>query len=191
MIKKFEEKYPFLFHVTRRSAVGNIKHGGLRSPLLIVSGLDDKLDIHLNRQTWTKINNAEGAEVWLRWQRLHDHLLLKRLPATITPSEWRRFINTMVFFFPRLREAETLKGAKSEEGIEQVVLAFRTSSLIEAGCKLRVCKWNNGYPDRSKPIRLRSFSDYRPVEDWRLGDKVQEVTAFDRVPAGVPFEIVT
>ena len=63
--------------------------------------------------------------------------------------------------------------------------------MIEAGCKLRVCKWNNGYPDRSKPIRLRSFSDYRPVEDWRLGDKVQEVTAFDRVPAGVPFEIVT
>ena len=190
MTSQFVSKFPSLFHVTRRSALTGIRKNGLQPPSGLASSVGDTT-MNGNRDRWTSLSDLDGSSVWLRWQRLGDHVLRTRLAPAIEPGEWRRFINGMVFLFPFLEKAERLRGSPADAAIDQVILRFRTASLIEAGCLLRICRWNNGYPDRSRPPRLRTFSDYRPIEDWRPGDAVQEATVAGPVPASVPFEVVS
>jgi hypothetical protein len=186
----FAEKFPALFHVTRRSAVEGITRNGLRSPANLADDSGIEISIDVNRDVWAKRLDLEGRPIWLRWQRLSDQVLLNRLPPTITPGQWRTFINGFVFLFPSLQEAAKLSNYPKDTGVDQVILQFSTDTLIQAGCDIRVCRWNNGFPDRSRPLRLREFSDYRPVTAWRRGDKVKEVTIRRSIPANVPFEIV-
>jgi hypothetical protein len=186
----FAEKFPALFHVTRRSAVEGIKRNGLRSPANLADYLGIEIPININRDTWAKRLDLEGRPIWLRWQRLSDQVLLNRLPPAITPGQWRTFINGLVFLFPSLQDAAKLRNYPKDTGVDQLILKFSTVTLIQAGCDIRVCRWNNGFPDRSRPLRLREFSDYRPVTKWQRGDKVKEVTITHSIQASVPFEIV-
>jgi hypothetical protein len=187
---KFVNRFPSLFHVTRRSALVGIRRNGLQPPSMLVTAQSD-IAMCRNRDSWTEILNVDGPPVWLRWQRLKDHVLRTRLPQTIEPMAWRRFINGMVFLFPSLEKAQNLKHSPADAAVDQVILRFRSASLIEAGCDVRFCRWNNGYPDRSRPPRLRTVSDYRPVTDWSLGDKVQEVTVAGPIPTSVPCDVVS
>jgi hypothetical protein len=139
MDSAFASKFPALFHVTRRSALQGIRKNGLQPPSRLAASQDNNITIDSNRDDWTKIVNIEGAPVWLRWQRLRDHVLRTRLPPTIEPVEWRRFINGMVFFFPSLEKAQHLKRSPADIAVDQVILRFCSTSLIQAGCDLRVC----------------------------------------------------
>ncbi len=186
----FADRYPALFHVTRASALAGIARHGLRptGEILAALGLEDT--VGSNRDTWTSHTDHDGSPVWLRWQCLRDHVLRSRLPATMEPSVWRRFINSMVFLFPSWTAAERLRCWRGDVGLDQVVLRYPTAALIEAGCELRVCRYNNGFPDRQKVRRLRLFSDYRPIAEWRRGDPIKEITVAGAIPPGVAFDIV-
>lgn len=127
--------------------------------------------------------------MWLRWQRLGDHILGKRLPPATTPAEWRRLINSMVFLFPKLDAAERLRDYPADAEFDQLIVAFETDELVEAGCDIRICRWNNGFPDRQRPPRIRAASDYRSVAEWHRDDIVSEVVVAGAIPAGIPFEI--
>ena len=190
MTDSFIGKYPLLFHVTRRSALNGIRQSGLQSSCMLAPSWGNGDVINANRDCWTEHLDPNGHPVWLRWQRMRDRVLLTRLPSTIDPSQWRRFINGMVFLFPSRSAAEQLRSAPVDSGVDQVILSFETLLLVRAGCDLRVCRWNNGYPDRSRPPRRRAFSDYRPITEWKRGDKVQEVIITDRIPTSVTFEVV-
>jgi hypothetical protein len=191
MTLRFVNRFPSLFHVTRRSALAGIRMAGLCPAGLLIAARETDLALDGNRDRWTEVSTFAGPPVWLRWQRMRDHVLVTRLPPTIEPVTWRRFINGMVFLFPSLSHAAHLKSAPADAAIDQVILRFSVASLIEAGCDLRVCRWNNGYPDRSRPPRLRTFGDYRPIADWSPGDTVQEVTIAGVIPTSVPFEVVS
>ena len=177
---------PWLFHVTRRSALPGIRRLGLRPAAAF---LPPSADI-ANRGAWTQVGQGEGATAWLRWQRLPDVPLTRRLPPTITPSQWRGFINGMVFVFETLSDAHGLIAARDDVGVDQVVIQFSTEHILAAGCDLRLCRWNNGFLDRSKPPRLRSFDDYTPAAAWRKGHRAREVTVAGGIPASVPFAVV-
>lgn len=181
----FADRYPRLFHVTRRSALDGIARHGLRPAATFLEAPGDGA----NRLAWTSCPGPDGREVWLRWQGMRDEVLARRLPPSIEPSQWRGFINTMVFLSPSMKDAEGLRRFPRDEAVDQVILGFETSRLLEAGCALRTCAWNNGYPDRANPPRIRAYADYRPISDWRPGDKVREVTIAGPVPDHVPFEI--
>ncbi len=128
--------------------------------------------------------------MWLRWQRLPDQSLARRLPPSVSPAQWRAFINGMAFLFASLANAERLRSAGVDRHIDQVIIRWDTDTLVRAGADLRCCRWNNGFLDRSNPVRVRSVDDYRPVSLWKKGDVVQEVTVAGGIPAGVPFEVV-
>lgn len=179
----FARRFPRLFHVTRRSALASIERHGLRPAASFAPGED------ANRDAWTSRTGPDGERVWLRWQRLGDHLLAKRLPPRTVLAEWRRLINSMVFLFPSAEAAERLRGFPADAGLEQVVISFEAVTLLRRGCDVRFCRWNNGFPDRRRPPRLRTASDYRPIADWYRGDIVAEVTIAGSIPAGVPFDV--
>ena len=186
----FAAAFPWLFHVTRRTALAGIRQHGLLAAATLLARHGDPGQADANRATWTPVAATNGAAAWLRWQRLSDHGLLKRLPATITPQQWRAFINGMVFLSASSAEAERLMSAPADAQVEQVMLRCSTGQLLQAGCELRLCRWNNGFLDRSKPPRQRGFADYTLAGDWRKGDAVREITVVGGIPASVPFEVV-
>ena len=184
----FAKAFPSLFHVTRSSSLAGIQRSGLL-PARSFSA-EASANEHANREGWAKTVDDTGGIVWLRWQRLQDHILERRLPGSIMPAQWRAFINSMVFLFPSLDAARALTKSPRDEAVEQIILRFETDELLKAGCELKTCRWNNGYPDRSKPARLRTFEDYRPATQWRRGDVCREITVLGAIPSQVPFNVV-
>lgn len=180
----FARRFPRLFHVTRRRALASIERHGLRPASAFAPGEDE------NRNEWTRRTGPDGEPVWLRWQRLGDHILGRRLPPATSPAEWRRLINSMVFLFPSVDAAERLRGFPADAEFDQVIVALETVALVEAGLEVRVCRWNNGFPDRQRPTRLRAATDYRCLAEWRRGDTVSEVVVRGAIPAGIRFETV-
>ena len=180
----------FLFHVTRTSALAGIKREGLLPASFFLNRQSSPVRTIHNRDIWTRAPDSDGQAVWLRRQNLRDEPLRKCLPATITPAEWRSFINGMVFLFTTLTKAQGLQAHHFDREFSQTIIRCRTTELLGAGRDIRVCRWNNGYLDRSRPPRLRTFADYLPVSEWQKIDKVQEVAVVDGIPAPVSFEVV-
>lgn len=185
----FLQAFPALFHVTHASAVDSIRAHGLL-PAVSLAPADAAEAILENRPDWTLVQKS-GHTAWLRWQRMPDGPIGARLRPGIEPAAWRLFINHMVFFFGCEADAQRLRNVDPERS--QVVLRYRTAALLEAGCALLTCRFNNGFLDR-RPLtdpRLRSFDDYRPAGTWRRGDPLREITAWGGVPADVPFDVIT
>lgn len=176
---RFVRRFPFLFHVTRVSAVEGIRQSGLLPAARLGAGGD-------NRGAWTEV---AGAAAWLRWQRLSDTVLRTRLPPHISPADWRGFINGMAFLFPTVREAQALMAAPADRGVAQTILRFRTEDVLAQHDDLRVCRWNNGFADRSRPPRIKRYEDYVPATAW-TGGPIREVVAPGGVSAAVGFEVV-
>ena len=184
----FTAAFPLLYHVTRTSSLAGIRRDGLLPASVFLNHPDTPDKTTPNRDVWTEAPGPDGRAVWLRWQNLRDEPLRKRLPDGITPAEWRRFINGMVFLFTTAAQAQALRAYAKDQAFPQAIIGFRTTELLAAGCDIRVCRWNNGYLDRSRPPRLRTFADYRPAGEWRRGDSVKEVVVVGGIPAQVPFE---
>ncbi|MFC7689686.1 DUF7002 family protein [Paeniroseomonas aquatica] len=178
-----------MFHVTEASALPGIARHGLLSAEALARLLGAAVDLGANRRGWTPLVTFRGAAL-LRRQGMADAALASRLAPGIDTAAWRRFINAQVFLFPTEAAAWRLRAA--EPGRDQAVLAAPTAALLEAGCDLRLCRFNNGYVDRSPPgrRRLRGFADYRPVADWRAGPAPagaapREVTVAGAIPPGI------
>jgi hypothetical protein len=185
-MRSFAERFPTLFHVTREDALPSIAAHGLR-PANAWAG---HAGSSANRQSWTQVVDGSNGVVWLRWQRMTDAVLTPRLPSSIQPADWRAFLNSMVFFFPSLAEAEGLKAFPTDRLVKQVVLAYSSAELLQAGCDLRFSRWNSGFPDRARPPRLRSYTDFKPVDAVQTRKDVREVTVVGCVPTSVRFNIV-
>ncbi len=123
----------------------------------------------------------------LRRQLLRDAVMASRLAPGLSPREWRRFINGRVFFVVSGARAISLRNYDRYR--DQVILAWDTASVMDAGVELHACRYNNGMTDRSPPDRrrLRSPADYVPVGRYADG-RIAEVAAA-AIPAGVRFTI--
>ena len=200
----FRRAFPRLFHVTAASQAERIRRLGLRSAASLCEALgvpDGEREALLrgNRAKWTPIPafpTDDGPPAWLRWQGMNDAPLRSRLDPAIAVGDWRFFINGFVFFFGteaaarRLRDAGGRgKGAKPP----QAILAFDTAAVLDAGCEVLLCAFNNGFLDRSAPgsaRRLRRYGDYRPLERWRGGDRPAEIAIARELPAHINFELL-
>lgn len=183
----FAAAHPRLFHVTERSALPGIRAHGLlpATRLAALHGAPPAL-VAENRDGWAAL--APGAV--LRRQGMRDAPLRSRLDPAIGLEEWRAFINGMVFCFGQAAAARRFRLA--EPARDQVVLAFETTAVLASGATLLTCRFNNGYLDRSPPgrRRLRHFSDYRPLGEWHLGQRVQEVAIPGGLPPGLAFAVL-
>lgn len=185
----FASRYPWLFHVTETSALPAIARHGLLSAEALARLLGAGPDLGANRRAWTPLVTPRGTAL-LRRQGMADAALASRLAPGITTTAWRRFINAQVFLFPS--EAAAWRLHDAEPGRDQAVLAAPTAALLEAGCELRFCRFNNGFIDRSPPDRrrLRAFTDFRPIAEWQAGPAagraaLREITVAGAVPPGI------
>ncbi|MBP0446380.1 hypothetical protein J8J14_16520 [Roseomonas sp. SSH11] len=187
---EFAHRIPQLFHVTQRSALESIRAQGLRPAAELAAHHPEA--ITENRRAWTPIPRPGAPTAWLRWQNMPDGPIATRLAPGITPAQWRRFINSFVFFFPTEADARRLQASPKDKGQNQAILRFETAALLQAGVTLLTCRWNNGYLDRDPPERrrLRGFADYRPAHLWRRGENLGEITAQGGTPPGLPFAII-
>ncbi|TPG41912.1 hypothetical protein EAH89_28340 [Roseomonas nepalensis] len=182
----FARHNPRLFHVTHRTAIEGIRAHGLLPAAALATGAEATA----NRDAWTPAPAPGGTTAWLRWQNMPEGPIAARLHPAIPPAAWRLFINSMVFLFASEADARRLAASPRDAGEDQAVLRFETAALLEAGCALLTCRWNNGYLDRAPAARrrLRAYDDYRPAALWRRGEPLGEITAFGGIPAGIPFD---
>lgn len=182
----FARHNPHLFHVTHRTALPSIRAHGLLPTATLANGPSTTE----NRETWTPAPAPDGSTAWLRWQNMPETPIAARLDPAIPPAAWRLFINSMVFLFASEADARRLAASPRDADRDQITLRFETAALLEAGCALLTCRWNNGYLDRSPATarRLRRYDDYRPAALWHRGENLGEITAFGGIPAGIPFE---
>ena len=184
-MKRFQDRFPSLWHVTDRTALDGIRQHGLLSAraLCALHGVASDDRLRHNRNGW-----MQAGPAMLRTQGLREQALARRLPAGVSPADWRWFINSLVFLFPTVAGVRRLLG--SEPGRDQVVLGYDTKALI-AHAPLLACRYNNGYIDRSprSAPRLRRPSDYQPAEIWTAGP-VAEVAVPDRIPPHIRFELL-
>ena len=191
MSAAFLAKFPQLFHVTDQAALPSIQRRGLLSAAALVqaSGLEAARHAALleqNRRHWTTL--PCGAS--LRLQMMGEVPLRARLDENVETAAWRRFINGMVFFCTTAQRAWRLHDYEPTR--QQIVLQFETASLLETGCALLTCRFNNGAIDRSAEgkRRRRHFADYRDVAAWKRGKPAQEVAIPNLVPALVQHRVV-
>ncbi len=182
---RFAERFPALYHVTDRAAVEGIARTGLVCAQRLVALHRGRDCLAVNRDTY--IDLAPG--VALRRQGMRDGPLRPRLDPAITPGEWRRFINQFVFLFAARPAA--VRFLSTEPTRDQVVLAFATAALVAARLDLRVCRYNNGYIDRSPraSARRRGFGDYEAAEGWS-GTPVKEVAVVGAIPQSIHFSVL-
>lgn len=187
--RRFLGRVWFLYHVTDRAALPHIRAHGLLS----AEALCEAFKVPMARREKLLTQNRDRYEpllhdrtAALRLQYLCDERLRKRLDPAITPAEWRRMVNRQVHFWPKRGQAARLDAFEGAR--DQVVLAWETQALVEAGVPLLTCRWNNGTTNnRQKPgTRLRTWADYVPVAAFGGGD-VAEVVARTTIPASVPF----
>jgi len=187
----FAARVPLLFHVTSEEALPLIRAHGLLSAerLCALVGLPEAAALlGANRRGWVTIAGP-GGEARLRLQGMADGPLASRLRAGLTPEAFRRHVNGQVHLWASARDAARLRAFHAER--PQVVLRFATQALLAAGCALAFCAFNNGYVDRAPEgkRRLRGPEDYRPISQWRAGEKLREIVIRGGVPAGVAFEV--
>ena len=199
----FQRAFPRLFHVTSASQIGRIRRLGLRSAASLCEALgmpDGQREalLRANRPKWTPVAPAppDGEPpAWLRWQGMNDAPLRSRLDPSIAVEEWRAFINGLVFFFGTEAAARRLQGAADRgKGAKppQAILAFDTGAVLAAtGGEVLPCAFNNGFLDRSAPgngRRLRRYADYRPLGQWRRGDRPAEIAVAHALPPSIALE---
>jgi hypothetical protein len=187
----FARRFPVLFHVTSAEALPLIRAHGLLSAerlCALVGEPDAERLLAQNRRGWVTIAGPGGTAA-LRLQGMADAPLASRLRPGLTPEAFRRHVNGQVHLWAAARDAARLRAFHPER--PQAVLRFATEALLAAGCALAFCAFNNGYVDRAPAgrRRLRGPEDYRPVGQWRQGEKVREVVIRGGVPAGVAFVV--
>jgi hypothetical protein len=190
-VASFADRHPVLFHVTERASVPSIRRHGLLSASALCqlfevpAGRRSAL-LDANRERYELIEHPQHGSTVLRRQLMRDHAMLTRLAPGMGPPAWRRFINGMVFFVVDEARAARLRDYDRER--EQVILAWGTSALMDAGAELLACRYNNGMMDRTPPHRrrLRSRNDYVAVSQY-AGGFIAEVASATPIPATVPF----
>ncbi len=174
MTTGFLARHPWLHHATRAAAWPGIARDGLWPAADLLRRAGAEAALALNRTAWLDL----GQGVALRRQGMPDGPLRARLAPGIDAAAWRRFINEHVFLAPDVR-----RYLAADPGIPMLRLSVRTEALLAAGLQPLWCRFNNGFLDRSPPVRRRrrEFADWRPLADW-AGEPVAEVILRGRIP---------
>lgn len=188
--------YPLLFHMAEAGSWPTIvKHGLLSTTALLdlfeVKGTRRQALESSHRPDSTLITHPIHGKAVIRDQKpMSDTGLIKALRDGLTPADWYRLLNGMVFFWLRRTRLETLLGARAYRSKRQTVLTISTSRLL-ARHKGRVMlsPMNSGctkpFPHPRGRDTFLPLHQY-PFETWaqkrRGGDAVVELTVEHSVP---------
>ena len=185
----FLKRHPLLFHMAHPGALDSIKRHGLLSTAAIVDLLHlsesdrDRL-CSQHRPEIVPLSREDGSIFYVRDQKpLHPACLARCLDGGITPSAWRRALNSRTFLWASRSRLEGLKTARSYRSGSHLILTLSSSRLLDRHyAEISVTTFNTGSAiRRAKRRSLASFiplSDYDPREH---GTPIVEVTIPDRI----------
>ena len=191
--ERFALDWPRLFHVTNRKTLPSIRRYGLLSAARLCELFDVPNErraalLGANRDGYEPLQHPLRGTAVLRRQKMRDQAMHSRLTPGLTPADWRRFINGLVFFVTH--EARAIRLRDYDRDQDQIILFWCTRALLDAGLDLRVCRYNNGMVDRSPPgrRRLRAPSDYVPLSRY-AGGPISEVAVPNAIPGSLDFTV--
>jgi hypothetical protein len=183
----FLEKHRRLVHLAHADSWPSIERHGLLSTEEIVRCWDVPASQHdaiLRRRrirSFTLEHPELGRAVVRDQLPLNEAGLRTALAGSgMSVGEWLELLNSMVFFFPSVEAAATLRAAYAREPAVLITVNARTL-LREHESRLRLATFNTGYTlRRPKPRGPDSFMPLRRYE--RTQGAVREVTVLSGVP---------
>ena len=183
------DRFPRLYHVTEPGAAASVRRLGLLTArdacaLFEVGAHETRRLTERRRPDPVPITHPDHGRLVINDNRpLSEVALAKCLDDGLTPADWLRILNGMVFFWPDADGVRSLLNARINRDRARDVLVFDTASLAAAHRDaVHLSPINSGSTIR-KPARrgLATFSraidhDYR---DWRRlrggSDRVREI----------------
>lgn len=195
---EFADRFPTLYHAAWPEARERIAREGLMSPLAICESLGmsapDTEAVLTTRRA--KITALRPDVILNDNSPLQEGPLRRALPPELSPQDWMRALNSRVFLFTKLREAEAFARAAASRDRARDIWAFDTAALARSHFdRLEITPFNTGATTRRPPLRdLSTFAKVAETdfEDWRSRriragiktgrDTVREVCVFHSAP---------
>jgi hypothetical protein len=162
----FVNRYPRLYHMAERATWPSIKKLGLLSTTAIL----DKYKIAgAARAVFERQHRPEKSQVGnmvLRDQKPMPPSRLKiALPSNITPGQWYRFLNGLVFMWAEESRLLRLLGARPYRTLEHDVLTIDTQAFVdEYEASIKLAHMNSGSTFRMP--HKRDFGLFKPIADY-------------------------
>ena len=126
--EQFLEENEFLYHVTHRESVGNIRKHGLLSADFAQKCARKPRSY---RESYQFVRTTEFDEVYLRDQKPMSPDRLKTvLEPTMTPDAWYELIDHKVFFWVDLESARKL-ATQYNKKYPQTIFQLKTKKLLD------------------------------------------------------------
>ncbi|WP_437659949.1 DUF7002 family protein [Sorangium sp. So ce1182] len=170
--------YPRLYHMAEAGSwPGIMRHGLLSTSALLdlfeVSGPDrDAIESTHRPGSLTITHPMHGAAVIRDQKPMSDKALRRALGGSLSPAEWYRLLNGMVFFWLTEKRLKRLLEAVEYRDKRQTVLTIDTARLLERhGHRVRLSPMNSGntrpYPHPRGRDTFLPLSEY-PFESRRM-----------------------
>jgi hypothetical protein len=169
---------PHLYHMAEQNTWQSIKKYGLLSTTAIL----DKYKITgLDRTVFERKHRPEKCQVGnmvLRDQKpMPPSRLVTALPSNITPGQWYRHLNGLVFMWAEEVRLMRLLGARPYRKLEHDVLTIDTKAFVaKYETSIKLAHMNSGSTFRIP--HKRDFDLFKPIADYparRSGKPVKNV----------------
>jgi hypothetical protein len=203
-IDQLLELHPRLFHMAQHEAWPGIKALGLMSTQALldkfeISGPERTAIIDCRRVENVRITHPiHGVAVIRDNKPMSDRALSKCLADGLTPTDWYRRLNSLVFFWTQEDRLRRLLAARAYRSTAQLVIELDTAKLVAAhGASIRLSPINSGSTVYNPVPRgsdtFTAIQDF-PYDHWRSkrGNRraaVVELTVPYEVPNATDFII--
>jgi hypothetical protein len=168
--KELVRRYPCVFHMAEKDTWSSIKNTGLLSTTAVLDrcGITGPARVSFegeHRPEKVTVRGA-GCEIVLRDQGPMDPSRLRlALPPTVSPSQWYRLLNKLVFMWAEERRLLGLLNAKRYRGLEHDVLTIDLASFVDAYEEsIWLCPMNSG---NTFPIpHRRNLESFMRIKDY-------------------------
>lgn len=174
--EEFENKRPYLYHLTDRRNLKNIsKYGILKSTTTLVnsSDLENKIEFLQTKRNSHEVLNIQGTEIHIRDQNPISEIVLRRsLEPNCSYEEYLMILNSHVFFWPtKIRLERHFKRYIDEKPI---ILRIKTQDLfnlnknpkfsrLNSGATRCSSHWGGNAPERGKKTFLLAYQYEKPI----------------------------
>ena len=174
VVAEFVKHYPRLYHMAEAGTWPSIQRHGLLSTSALLDLFEikgqqrDSIELQ-RRPASVRIQHPKRGQAVIRDQRpISDVKLRQALQGGLTPSDWYRLLNVMVFFWTELDRLNRLLGGRWYRGRDHTVLTVDSRKLLLAHADdVMLCHINSGaMPYGPTP---RGSSTFVPFAEWSGG----------------------
>lgn len=170
-IEALIHRYPYLYHMAERESWPSIRRHGLLSTTALLDrhGINGKQRLQFeeaHRPEKVPLVVDKTQTVILRDQKpMSDDRLEMCLQEGLTPRDWYKLLNGMVFFWVSEQRLLRLLNARAYRNDEHDVIKLRSGPLIQAHFeKIRLCHMNSGntwpYPHKRGKHVFQKIEQY-------------------------------